>query len=164
MKTFLSILAILTALLFTIPAQAQRSVSDGVNVFTLMAPGTLTNGNNATATFTNVGGFGRSMAVLIATNVTGAGSLTATLRTSTDGSTWTANTNYTMTVSTNWAANTNSPYWVSPTGAPAGGCAAAVGIPMNDLPAYISFTNVLGATTNSFKFTVLLISPKQYRP
>lgn len=130
--------------LFAVAGIAQQS-ADKMTWQCLALGQATTNANTSTAVFTNRANFGRAVAVLCATNVTGIGSMTATMLTSPDKSTW-SETTYTMTVTTNWQVP------------------STVGFAITDQPLYLMFTNRLAGTTNSFIGSVYIVSPKQYRP
>ena len=143
--------ALAIAFLAPIGAQAQQSMGDSPGVFNLVAANTITNANSSSATFTNTGvGQGNAYLVLSGTNAFGTTpTLTCTLQSSTDNSTWT-------TLSPNVAVTTNYPT----TGV--GVLAMSLVGPIQNY-AYLRTTNVISGTTASYNYSLSLVYPKQYK-
>lgn len=133
-------------------SSAQTTMGDSPGVFCLVSGNTITNtANTASATFTNSGGyFGNAYLVLAGTNIGGTTpTLTCTLQSSTDNSTWTT-LSPNVAVTTNYATTGN------------GVIAIALVGPIQNY-SYLRTTNVVSGSTASYSYSLGLLMPKQYR-
>ena len=150
LKTLILAAVMLTAVLVNFETVAQTTLGDSPGVFAFTA-GTITNGNTSSTTYTNNGAnLGNAYLLVAVTNTAGTSpTLTSTLMSSTDNSTWTL-LSQTASVTTNYAATGQGAIAITLVG------------PIQNY-GYLRVTNTLTGTTPAYNGSVSLIMPAKYR-